>query len=407
MECYTVGALLLLLFASAFFSCSEIAFFSIPKAKIFQWRTSPIIEKRLTASLLSRSKDLLILIFFLNTLVNGLVQNLSSNLFTGEQGAFFLKILLPFFLILLLGEYLPKYIGLIQGEKIALKGAHFFTALKKVLHTPLQKLSSFAESISSNLFFFLKPEPPIRTEDVDEIMKTAQEIGLLTTTEASLITKVIDLKAASVADELIPMSEIPKVQDSTIDKSVLLSLYKESKHRLIALVHGSSEELQGVIDGKVLVESTHIKDQAKKHLSFIPETMPIDRLFHHMIRTKTTYAAVYDEHGKILGILSENSVKANLLESLFVKTSHIQPYQPNFFPASTLLDTINELFGTELKSQYGQKTIGGWLEEQMDTIPEAGSTCSIHSLLFRVLKSSSTHIETLLIKTQNKGASSS
>ena len=102
-------AIALLTLGSAYFSCSEVAFFSLPASKVRGWRGAQDPKKQQVARLLARSKSLLVTIFICNTITNVLVQNTSSDLFTGS---WLLKVGLPLLLILIAGELLPKYFGL-------------------------------------------------------------------------------------------------------------------------------------------------------------------------------------------------------------------------------------------------------------------------------------------------------
>ena len=267
-------------------------------------------------------------------------------------------------------------------------------------------MTSIAENLSSAFFFFLKPEPLIHSSDLEEIMATSEAIGLLTATEASLIAKVIDLKSAHVADELVPLNELPKVQTTELNPNHLIQLFKDSRYHLICLVQGSSEELLGIIDASVLQNKPTLIEKAKEQLTFVPETMPIDRLFHHMGLVHATYAAVYDEHGRVIGVFSEKLLRDKLLKSLPSRTTSANlAEKPNIFSGTSTLNDINDHFNIHLKSPHDQKTISGWLEEQLDCIPDPGTSFIYGGLIFRVLESKPTHIETVLIQPHSQKGS--
>lgn len=405
LEC---TSLILLVLASSFFSCSEIAFFSLPKSTVRLWRHSPIQTKKMTATLLGRSKDLLVLIFFMNTLVNGLVQNLSSSLLNTVMAGLWIKIIIPFLLILLLGDYIPKYIGLIQSEKIVLFAAPFFDKLKAFLFRPLQKMTHFAESVSSAFFFFLKPEPTIRQKDLYEIMSTSEALGLLSPTESALITRSIELQSAYAKDKLVPINELTKIQKDSVSYRDVKLLLTQSKFHVICLVQGSSEEVIGIIDPQLVNETmkdtSQLIKKVKSKILFVPETMRIDRLLHQMALARATYAAVFDEHGRIEGILSEKLLQEDftLPFSGKIEREEYEALHSFLFDATTPLDSINRLFGYSLVSEHDQKTIGGWLIEEMDMIPPIGTSFVFQGLLFRVVEAKPTHLERLFIQPIHK-----
>ena len=105
-------ALIVLTFLSAFCSSSETAFFSLPTGRVRGWRESPVPQQRMVSNLLSQSRHLLVLIFMLNTIVNILLQNVSSSLSESPSGGWLLKLGVPLVLILVFGEFFPKYLGM-------------------------------------------------------------------------------------------------------------------------------------------------------------------------------------------------------------------------------------------------------------------------------------------------------
>lgn len=403
-----IALLLLLLFLSlsAFFSSSEIAFFSLSREKVRSFRHSTLPRQKSVYSLLSRSRDLLVLIFFLNTLINILIQNSMSHLFEEEGSILWLKIFAPFVLVLCLGEYLPKYLGLHFSERLALFAAPAFALVKKKLERPLQLMTRWAENSSSVLFFFLKPEPPMTEREISHILQTSQDQGLLTSNEASLIGHVMELKKSTVGDVSLPLSELPRIQTADLSLDKLHELYASSPHRLIMIIQGSAEEMVGIIDASLL--SYRMKDrdmlslleQAKAHLCFVPTMMHIDRLLSHLYQSKTTYAALYDEHNRIVGVASQKGILSQLLP----KTPFLPEGQknrnevPQTFSGTTLLDTINVLFDTHLRSEHEIKTLSGWLIEVLDTVPTVGTSYVSQGLLFRVLASDEKTVSQVMIQ---------
>lgn len=405
--------LLLLIALSAFFSSSEIAFFSLSKEKRRNLSHSACASEQAVSTLLARSRDFLVLIFFLNTLVNSLVQNISSSLFDESSQEMWLKIILPFLLILFIGEYVPKYIGLMQGEALAKASSRFFLFLKKILHRPIQKITTLAENLSSVMFCFLKPEAPLQEKNFLQILTTSQSLGLITTLEASLIKQIMDLKAKTAKDVLLPLREIPKLQKLEFSHTKALARFKESCLHIILLVEGPSEEVRGIIDDTLL--GHHAQDindictKAQRKLSFVPAAMHIDRLLLHLEQEKTPYAGIYDEHGKVIGILSAKLLRNYLMQMLHSTPPSMkhekQEIEPLLFAGTTSLNMICDLFHVELISEHEQKTIGGWLTEQFDAIPQPGTSLIFSNLLFQIVEADETRIQQLYIqpvKLENK-----
>ena len=127
--------IILLTLSSAFFSLSEIAFFSLPSSKIRAYRHQLDPVKRQIAKLLKHAQSLLVTIFLLNTVVNILVQNITSDLLEPYADNWLIKVGCPLVIILIFGELFPKYIGLLYNEKIARMSAPFYEWVQSVTVT--------------------------------------------------------------------------------------------------------------------------------------------------------------------------------------------------------------------------------------------------------------------------------
>src|SRR5262245_32706593 len=171
---FQIIAIVLLTLASGFASCSEVAFFSLPSSKVRSFRSHSDPRRRLVAKILGRSKSLLVTIFMYNTIANVLLQNTSSDLFSDTANGWILKVGLPLLLVLILGELIPKHLGLIHNERLALHFAPYVEWLEWII-TPFRVLLTNIASFASRLvFFFLKAEPALSKEELQHILDSSE-----------------------------------------------------------------------------------------------------------------------------------------------------------------------------------------------------------------------------------------
>lgn len=111
-----------LTYYSAYISASETALFSLPSPKIKAFRSDKNPTKRLIAKLLSKSRDLLVTIFMVNTFTNIALQNVTSSLF-GPASSWAFRVGVPLVITLILGEIVPKYYGMQNNVSYSLKVA--------------------------------------------------------------------------------------------------------------------------------------------------------------------------------------------------------------------------------------------------------------------------------------------
>ena len=150
---FAVFLLVLLLLSSAFFSCSEVALFSLSSMKVKVFRADIDRRKQLVAHLLSSPRDLIITILVLNVITNILFQNVLSSLF-GAFSAWILHIGLPLVLTLVFGEMIPKSIGLANNDVISYRVAPYIYRLQNFFFPVRKVLVAITQFLMRLLFFF-------------------------------------------------------------------------------------------------------------------------------------------------------------------------------------------------------------------------------------------------------------
>ena len=404
-------ALVALTFFSAFCSSSETAFFSLPSGRVRLWRDSPDRRRRLVAQLLAQSRYLLVLIFMLNTALNVLLQNVASDMFDRTGGGWILKVGVPLALILVFGEFLPKYFGMMCSEPLALRSAPFFFHLERII-APLQRaVTSSAETLSRIIFFFLKPEPPLTSKELEGVIETCEEKGVLSPEEASLIRYSIEFENKEARELMTPRSEMVALKQSRLTKEAIVARVRGSSRNSILLIEETIDQPVGVITGHeaLLFQSGDVAgalSSAARQLFFVPEAMSARRLLQEFSERRASMACVMDEHGTISGFIDAFGAAKILLgfeqkKELLLPSIDSMKQESIIVPGTTSIGTINTLFHVDLSSEYHVATIGGWLTEMFDGIPPSGTSFVTDDFIFRVLSADDKMVKQLFIQKRN------
>lgn len=407
MTLYIV-AIIILTIASGFFSCSEVAFFSLSSSKVRSYRSNADAKKQQVARLLSRSKSLLVTIFMYNTIVNVLLQNTSSDLFAHAQDSWLLKVGFPLVLVLFLGELVPKYLGLIHNERLATLFAPSIEWFEWII-TPLRTIITRISFMLSRLFFFfLKAEPKLSKEELVHILDSSEGKGILHKDEAELIYGVLNLEDKQVSELMRPRSEMA-IYDIEEPLSKLIYLFSEYKLSEVALFEMPQENILGVIrvrDFFIKRDSfTTGQDLLKivRKPFFVPETTSAGALLEQLRNYNGDTAWVVDEYGTTCGMVTEK----DLLQDVVGTTSKSPDAKPEYERLSkntivangTLtLDEVRNLFDVELATKHHMVTIGGFITEKLGTIPAVGTELTEEGLFLRVLSSDQTKIRKVYIQ---------
>jgi CBS domain containing-hemolysin-like protein len=396
-------AIILLTIASGFFSCSEVAFFSLPASKVRGFRFSKDPRKQQVARIVQRSKSLLVTIFMCNTIANVLLQNTTSDLFTG----WILKVGFPLFLVLFVGELVPKYFGLIYNEKLSFRFANTIEWLEWII-TPLRiVITKVAYMLSRLVFFFLKAEPPLSKEELAHILASSEGKGILHKEEVELIYGVLNLEDKQAKELMRPRSEMP-LYDIEEPISKLVHLFSEEKASEVGIFEMPQEKMLGVVRAKDFFirrsECSKGKDLLKilRQPFYVPETTEARDLLKQLREEPTDIAWVVDEYGATTGQIREQDLLSEVVASTALPESdgEYERIAKDTIVAQGIcpLEDIRRLFKVELQSKHLMVTIGGYITERLGTIPTAGTTLQEEGLFMRVLSSDQTKIRKVYIQ---------
>ena len=413
MEIYTLGSLLLILilfYAGAWISSAETALFSLSSHKVKTYKTDADPVKHLIAHLLSHPRDLLVTVFMINTCVNILLQNVFSSMFGADAG-FGLKVGVPLVLTLVFGEIIPKYIGLQNNVAIAHKVSPTLDYLNNGLKWVRKVVIAVTTPISRVMFFFLKPEKEISKEELEYVIHTSTELGVLNHGEAELLDGFLNLLNRSIKELMWPKEDIV-FYDINQPLSRLIHLFKEEEYTRIPVCDGSFEHILGIITSMDYFQHQDNIKSSKDILKYVqkpfyvPVTTSARSLLKRMDEASHILALIVDEYGFIMGLISREDlievvvghIEDEKSQSLFITAEKNEVIASGKWE----ITEFDDYFHANLKSQ-NHVTIGGWLTEKLGDIPKTGVKIELDGFYFHVLAASPTRITRLFIRKLSKG----
>lgn len=408
----SLAILLFLLYAGAWISSAETALFSLSAHKVKTYKDDKDATKRLIAKLLAHPRDLLVTVFMINTCVNIFFQNVFSDMY-GEEAGFDLKVGVPLIITLIFGEILPKYIGLENNSFIAYRVSPTLDKLNHFLKPIRKVIIAITAPISRILFFFLKKEKEISLDELEHVIQTSAEHGILNKEEAKLLEGFLHLQDRPIRELMWPKEDII-FYDSNSPLSNLVDIFINQECTRVPVCKGSLEHVLGIATAMDFFKNQHAITSSEKLIPFlqkpfyVPETTPGRLLLKQMDEASHILALVVDEYGSIIGLLS----REDLIEVVIGHIEDEKETQGLFIHAGKHeviasgkweLSEFNDFFHTDFKSD-NYVTIGGWLTENLGDIPKSGTRVIIEGIEFQVLSASPTRIMRLFIKNSHHGA---
>jgi CBS domain containing-hemolysin-like protein len=394
-------------------SASEAALFSLSSIKVRNFKTSNDYRQRLVAQLLSQPRDLLVTVFLLNTIVNILLQNVVSDTFLA-WGGWLMAVGLPFILLLIFGEIVPKYIGIQNNVKFSLYSAPTTQLLHRLL-MPVRKLIVAFLTPITKIFSFLKKDAGISKEEMEHVLNESQEAGILNAEERELITGYLNLQDSTVREIMRPRQDI-LYYDMREPITKLIHLFVDKQCARIPVIEKEMDNMLGVIDDKqFFLYRNHLKEPKDliKFLQkpfYIPETTPSLMLLKKLDENNQELALVVDEYGSISGLIAYEDivevVVGQISDQRDLKALYTRAGKNEIIASGKLeLTDFNDLFNTHLSSE-SMVTLGGWLTEQTGDIPKSGTKFKNDQFLFQVLAADPNRVRRIYVRRLSEGQNS-
>ena len=393
--------------SSALFSASETAFFSLPRAWVKSAENSPFAHIRLIAKLLITPQDLLVTIFILNTVVNILVQN-SVSAYIGENGSFVAKIFIPFFLLLFLGEVFPQQLGMVKNRTLAESFAPILDKLNRWIAPLRVGVMKVTLPLSRILFAFLQRDRLLGQEEIEHVLSSSQERGVIYPEEVELASGYLDLKESLVRDVQLPKEDM-EGYDTHEPLTKLSHLLSEGGHKEVPIYQRNWDHLLGTLSVNTYLQirdklktSQDIKKFVEKPF-FIPEVAPARVLLEELLKKGKTTAFCIDEFGGLAGTcLLEDLVEVvfGTLGSSVQEELDYQVVSPTAIIADGTmdLDELESFFKITLRGESTSQSVGGWLIDEIGDIPKIGLLFEKGGIEFQVVSAEPHRVKKVFIK---------
>ncbi|MFQ6724277.1 MAG: hemolysin family protein, partial [Clostridia bacterium] len=308
----TLGLSLVIIFllcCSAFFSCSETAFTTVSNLRLRSLAENKVKGARKAVYISEHYQKTLTTILVGNNLVNIACTTICAYVFTmlikNPTLSNAVNTVVMTIIVLIFGEILPKAAAKINGEKLALRFSGILFFLMKIL-TPI----TFVFLALQNKVVKTKTDdtPTVTEDELESIIDTMQEEGVIDSDDADLIQGVLDLNQNTAYDIMIPRVDVKAINVED-DIEHIKEVFKSTQFTRLPVYKENIDNIIGVLSQKdlffALVDNKNLSvtNLMTKPLN-ITETMTVDDIIKEMQKSKKHMAIVLDEHGGTSGIVT-------------------------------------------------------------------------------------------------------
>lgn len=363
---------LVLLFASAFFSSSETALFSLSLHEVNRIEEDdPVTAVRLR-HLLEQPTRLLSTILIGNTIVNVNLWIVGAALLNGLQVTHELgQVGILTLVTLLFGEFGPKRLSLLLHDKITRVYAGPLMFFVKVLRWPRAMLEGITNKFSK---FFLPSGHILSSAEYDTLMEASGESGSLDDHEHKMVQAILSLEKQNVGDVMTPRVDLEGIDLSESDVDIL-EVAKRCKVRHLVLYWEKLDDIRGLLDVKrYLLDPERSVEAATQKPFFVPELSSLDKMLTQMLTRRRQVAVVVDEYGGTAGLITRGDILEELTGEMDSE-AHPQMICEKLTSSAWLLDgqthllDVQRITGLTLESE-GSDRLAGWFLEELERLPK-------------------------------------
>ena len=389
-------ALICCIALSGFFSATETAFSASSRIKLKTIEGEQKPRAQTALRLLEEYDSLLTTVLVGNNVVNIAGTAIATILFTRilqseDTGATVASAVMTA-VVLFFGEVGPKSLAIQQPERFAMAVSPVIRIMMKIL-TPVDWLFGLWRKLLSKIVK-AEPEEPQIEEELMTMIDEAQTEGDIEAEEGELIRSAIEFNDQDAEDIMTPRVDVTAVADTaTVDE--VAEIFRSTFFSRIPVYHEDLDHIVGILHEKDFYKMTHDGEnnitRIMKEPVFAPATLPISSLLKQFRASKTHQIILLDEFGGTDGIVTLEDVLEELVGEIYDEHDEVNEEVIRNEDGSFLVDggmqlqDMLESLGME-NNDYDADTVGGWVGEMIQKVPENGDRFTVGEHHFTVME---------------------
>lgn len=315
---------------------------------------------------------------------------------------------------LVLGELVPKQIGMKYPEQVAKKGVNVIRGFGMVVR-PFTVFLTHSTNLVLKLFG-IDPntnEKNITEEEIRMMIDVSSSSGQIETSESEMIQNIFEFNDKGVSEIMVHRKNISGLSSiATYDE--VLELSKEEGYTRLPVYEDNIDQIIGILNVKDLLYFISKYDRSEFDIKkimrepvFVPESKNIDDLFKELQLSHEAMAIVIDEYGGVAGLVTLEDVLEEIVGNIQDEYDDEVPEFTENEDGSYVIDGLTylddmvkgipEFYFNDEDADY--ETIAGLVLHQLDRIPDEDEQPEIEyrNYRFKVLEMDDKRIAKVLM----------
>ncbi len=416
-----------LIIFNGFLSMSEIALVSARKARLAASAKKGKKSARKALELAKEPDKFLSTIQIGITLIGILTGLFSGEAFAGylaetlsqisviEKYAYgiskFIIVVVVTYFTLVLGELVPKHIGMGFSEQVAMLFAKPMSCLSRLVSPFVWILSKSTRAVVALIGLSNAEENnKVTEEEIKAVVQAGYQGGEVQEVEQDIVERVFHLGDRSVGSIMTHRSELTWI-DIADSPEKIREVVKTHLHNIYPVASKKFDNIKGVVFLKDLFRFIETPELTVSNIlrppHFIQENMSVYKALEQFRQERVKYGMVTDEFGSVQGIATLN----NIVDGLIGEVPEVgeEPEITERKDGSLVVDGQYSFYSFldyfdmgDLYEENDYNTLSGLILEVLDRIPKTGDSFSWMCFDFEVLHMDGARIDKVLVRKKNE-----
>lgn len=326
--------------------------------------------------------------------------------------AVILVVLIITYFSLVLGELVPKRLGLARPEGVAKAMAGPMNFISKVTFPFIWLLSVSTNLIVRIFRIKIQTDSTITEEEIKALINEGTSSGAIEESEQEIIERVFHLGDRNITSLMTHRTDIVWI-DVNDTRAEYREKIREELHSVYPVCDGQIDDLMGVIYIKDLYmapEDMPVRQLMKKPL-FLPENNSAYQVMEKFKQTKTHFGFIVDEYGSFQGMITLNDILEAIVGDMpetgeqdyeIIRRedgSYLVDAQVPFYDFLTHFDK-EEWITDEEQQEFD--TLAGFILHHLEHIPQAGEKVDWRGFSFEIIDMDGHRIDKILVTAEKK-----
>jgi CBS domain containing-hemolysin-like protein len=319
---------------------------------------------------------------------------------------------------IVVGEQVPKTFAIRKPEPVAIWVAYPLYLFYRVSY-PLNWTLNLASSRILSLFNVEQAtHADVLTDaEIRTVIETSEAHGELDTGSAAMLQNLFDFGTRTVAEVMLPRGKVDML-DAAADPATNARIIRETGHSRFPLIDGVPNKLLGIVLAKDVFNAVLAGDSDPwgdlkcfvREALYVPETIPVQKVFEMMRTSRNHMAFVVDEYGELVGLVTLEDlleeIVGDISDELDEKVSEYAVVRHDDHWTSHGLAPLSDVersTGFVVPVEVEANTLSGLFAELLDRLPVKGDWVLIGDFRMTVLDMKDRHVEQVRIEELKSG----